>query len=76
MGAYRLRHWAHPLAGVIAGFSFLLHPNLPLPCLVAFIAYEVVQDWRCGTNSYLDIREAVIPFFIVIAGLLIWRLAV
>jgi len=73
---YKLRHWAHPCAGEIAGFSFLLHPSLPFACLGAFITYEVVQDWRCGTNSYLDIKEAVIPFFTVIAGLLIWRLVV
>jgi len=73
--AYKVRHWSHPLVGVLGGFSFLLHPHLPFVILGSFFTYEIVQDWRCGTNSYLDIREAIIPFFIIITGILIWRFA-
>jgi len=69
----RLRHWAHPLAGITSAFSYLLSPFLPIACIMAFISYEVVQDWRCGTNSYKDIFEFITPFFVTVVILLILK---
>ena len=65
---HKLRHWAHPAAGAAAAFVAQEQPELGLSLFAAFVVYEVIQDWRCKTNSYLDIFEAVVAYFVTSVG--------
>ena len=72
----KVRHWSHFPAGIITGLSGLINSGLPIAGVILFISYEVAQDWRKGTNSYEDIREFAIAFFITLIGVIIWEVLI
>lgn len=69
---WRPRHWAHPAAGVVAGVVGQKSPELAIAGVGIFIAYEVIQDWRAGTESWKDILEFAVAYYITILGFYIW----
>lgn len=63
-------HW---IAGGITGWVGIQNWGLALVCLLAFLTYEIAQDWRKKDWSYHDILEFVIMLFVVVTGLKIWE---
>ena len=52
----------------------MVHWTLPILGAVLFLAYEVDEDFHISDEAFHDILEAMIGFFITVAGLIIWRL--
>ena len=61
---FKIRCWWHLVAGFIAGFCGAWSWAVPIAGTMAFVSYEIVQDWETGTVSHLDIQEYCIALFI------------
>lgn len=70
----KYRNVAHYLVGIIIVMSSQVHWTLPLVGVLLFLAYEVDEDWHLYDEAYHDILEAMLGFFVTVAGLIIWRL--
>ena len=70
---WRYRNAAHYLAGVLIAGSCLVSWSLTLVGTALFLAYEVDEDWHLYDEAYHDILEAMIGFFVAVAGLIVWR---
>ena len=70
---WRYRHAAHYLVGILIAMSALVSWSLPFVGAALFVIYEIRQHKAIKDFAYLDILEAVIGFFVAVAGLVIWE---
>lgn len=68
------RHFGHYLAGIITAVSGLINGGFAIAGVIAFLGYEIAQDWRKKDWSFWDILEFIIGYFVAVAGIIIWRL--
>lgn len=62
----------HLPVGVGVGAAVLVHPVLAAFLFAGFLAYELLEDWRIGDHSYMDVNGFLIGIGIatgVIAGM-------
>ena len=59
----------HVPIGIICGLAVLVDPMLAGMIFVAFLAYEILEDWRIGDHSYMDLNGLV--FGLIIATVMI-----
>ncbi len=70
---WRYRNAAHYLAGIIVALSSTVNWVLPLVGFGSFMVYEIDEDWHLYDQSYQDILEFMIGFFIACVGMIAWR---
>lgn len=49
------RFWMHFPVGVLTIFAILISPLAAVMAFIAFLAYEIVEDWKIGDHAYIDI---------------------
>ena len=49
------RFWLHFPIGIFIVAVFVIHPYLAWLNAIAFLTYEVMNDWRKKDNSYKDV---------------------
>jgi len=64
-----VRTLMHIPIGIICGLAVLVNPVLAVMIFAAFLAYEILEDWRIGDHSYIDLNGLV--FGLIIAAVLI-----
>lgn len=70
----RYRNAFHYIAGGIAGWFLITNPLASIGLMLAFMIYEIAQDWRKNDWSFHDILEFVVVFYVVATGLNIWEM--
>ena len=71
---WRYRNAAHYLVGILVALSSQVSWVLPLVGAALFLTYEVDEDYHLSDEAFHDILEAIIGFFVAVAGLILWRL--
>ncbi len=62
----------HVLVGVLTVGLIFIHPVLTVVGALAFIIYQLDEDWSIKDGAWKDIREWMIGYFIAGAFLLGW----
>jgi hypothetical protein len=55
-GDFGIRAVLHIPVGILTTGSTAIEPLLPLVFVFAFVAYEVVEDWRCFDHAWKDMH--------------------
>ena len=65
------RFWMHIPVGIIAVLTIIVSPVAAVMLLVTFLVYQVMEDWKIGDHSYIDINGFMAGIFAGIAILAI-----
>ena len=49
------RFWMHVPAGIGTVLAITVSPLAAIMVFVAFLVYEIVEDWRIGDHGYIDV---------------------
>lgn len=67
------RNAFHYVAGGITGWFIIDDPVGAVVLMLAFLSYEITQDWRKKDFAFQDILEFVATLFVIATGLKIWE---
>ena len=59
----------HAPLGALTAWSGSEHWVYAIVMLVAFLAYELTEDWRIKNNAYIDIRGYIAGFIATVIAL-------
>jgi len=62
------RFLMHFPVGVINSFVLVVVPLGGIACLLAFLGYEYIQEWRKVDHSYKDVYGFVSGFYLAMIG--------
>lgn len=65
---------AHRLAGVLIALSVYVSPALTIAGVYFYVKYQIREYKQIKDTCYQDIREAMVPFFITCAVMLVIKL--
>lgn len=71
-----VRTLMHVPVGLIAGLAVLVHPVLALLIGMAFLSYEILEDWRIGDHSYIDLNGFVFGVIGATGLIALWQVGV
>ncbi|MEM4570939.1 MAG: hypothetical protein QXE66_06495 [Desulfurococcaceae archaeon] len=64
---------AHVLFGFISTLSVIVHPVLPVLALIAFVIYELNEEWHLRDEAYDELAEFMAGMFTAMIMLLVDR---
>jgi len=73
VGEGRVRHWAHIAAGAFSGYIAHDDPQTSAMMVGLFMGYQGFQEFYKKTDSYLDVFEFVVAYYIAYIIKFIWR---